>query len=165
MEDINLFLAHAVELEREAARRYEDLADSMRTDGNAEVEKFFRKMAVFSRKHLAQAVARGGFRQIPALTPAEYVWPDDISPEQFDWIGVDCMIDVNNALEIALDGERRGHAFYSDIAVSTADPEVKMMAQEFAEEEAAHVAELEKWIGRYAVHKQSPVSVPDSKTH
>ena len=165
MEDINLFLAHAVELEREAARRYEDLADSMRTDGNAEVEKFFRKMAVFSRKHLAQAVARGGFRQIPALTPAEYVWPDDISPEQFDWIGVDCMIDVNNALEIALDGERRGHALYSDIAVSTADPEVKMMAQEFAEEEAAHVAELEKWIGRYAVHKQSPVSVPDSKTH
>jgi rubrerythrin len=71
MEDINMFLAHAVELEREAARRYEELADSMRTDGNAAVEKFFRKMAVFSRKHLAQAVERGGFRQIPALKPTE----------------------------------------------------------------------------------------------
>jgi rubrerythrin len=151
MEDINLFLAHAVELEREAARRYEELAESMRTDGNAAVEKFFHKMAVFSRKHLALAVERGGFRQIPALTPDAYQWPDGISPEQFDWIGVDCMIDAHNALVLALDGERRGHAFYADIAAATCDPEVRAMAREFAEEEAEHVAELEKWIGRYAV--------------
>jgi rubrerythrin len=160
MEDIKLFLAHAVELEREAARRYEELADSMRTDGNAAVEKFFRQMAVFSRKHLAQAVERGGFRQIPALTPAEYVWPDGLSPEQFDWIGVDSMIDVNNALGIALDGERRGHAFYADIAAVTGDPDVRAMAQEFAAEEAEHVAELEKWIGRYASKAASRHSGP-----
>ena len=150
MEDINVFLAHAVELEREAARRYEELADSMRTEGNAKVEKFFRQMGVFSRKHLALAMERGGFRQIPVLTTDAYQWPDGISPEQFDWIGVDCMIDTHNALELALDGERRGHAFYADIASTTGDPEVKAMAQEFAAEEAEHVAELEKWIGRYA---------------
>ena len=150
MEDINLFLAHAVELEREAARRYEELADSMRTDGNAEVEKFFRKMAMFSRKHLALAIERGGFRHVPALGAEEYQWPDGISPEQFDWIGVDCMIDANHALELALDGERRGHAFYADVAATTGDPEVRAMAQEFAAEEAEHVVELEKWIGRYA---------------
>ena len=150
MEDISLFLAHAVELEREAARRYEELADSMRTEGNAAVEKFFRQMAIFSRKHLALAMERGGFRQIPVLTAGAYQWPDGISPEQFDWIGVDCMIDTHNALELALDGERRGHAFYADIASTTGDPEVKAMAREFAAEEAEHVVELEKWIGRYA---------------
>ena len=60
------------------------------------------------------------------------------------------MIDTHNALELALDGERRGHAFYADIASTTGDPEVKAMAREFAAEEAEHVAELEKWIGRYA---------------
>ena len=150
MEDINVFLAHAVELEREAARRYEELADSMRTDGNAAVEKFFRKMAMFSRKHLALAIERGGFRHVPALGTDEYQWPDGISPEQFDWTGVDCMIDANHALELALDGERRGHAFYADVAATTGDPEVRVMAQEFAAEEAEHVTELEKWIGRYA---------------
>ena len=150
MEDINLFLAHAVELEREAARRYEELAESIRADGNAEVKKFFRKMATFSRKHLALAMERGGFRHVPALTAEEYLWPDGISPEQFDWIGVDTMIDVNNALDLALDGERRGHAFYAGIASTTADPEVRVMAEKFAAEEAEHVAELEKWIGRYA---------------
>ncbi len=91
----------------------------MRTEGNAEVEKFFRQMAVFSRKHLAQAVERGGFRRLPALSAQDYRWPDGISPEQFDWIGVDGMIDVNHALDLALNGERRGHAFYADIARTT----------------------------------------------
>ena len=150
MDDIHLFLAHAVELEREAARRYEELAESMRTDSNDEVEKFFRRMATFSRKHLALAMERGGFRHLPVLSAKDYVWPDDISPEQFDWIGVDAMMDVNNALDLALDGERRGHAFYANIATTTGDPEVRAMAREFAAEEAEHVAELEKWIARYA---------------
>lgn len=148
MEDIKVFLAHAVELEREAARRYEELAESMRTEGNAEVEQFFRKMAVFSRKHLASAMERGGFRSLPAMAEDDYMWPDGISPEQYNWIGVDAMIDVNGALDLALDGERRGHAFYADIAIATGDPEVRVMAQEFADEEAEHVAELEKWISR-----------------
>lgn len=150
MDDIHLFLAHAVELEREAARRYEELAESMRTDSNDEVEKFFRKMATFSRKHLALAMERGGFRNLPVLSTKDYVWPDDISPEQFDWIGVDTMMGVNNALDLALDGERRGHAFYANIATTTGDPEVRAMAREFAFEEAEHVAELEKWIAHYA---------------
>lgn len=150
MEDINLFIAHAVELEREAARRYEELAEIMHAEGNAEVGKFFRKMAVFSRKHLAQAMERGGFHSLPTLAAADYVWPDGISPEQFDWIGVDTMMDVNKALDLALDGERRSRAFYSGIAETTRDPEVKAMAEEFADEEAEHVVELEKWLVRYA---------------
>ncbi len=156
MEDINVFLAHAIELEREAARRYEELADSMRTTENTEVEKFFRKMAMFSRKHLALAVERSGFHDLPAMSADQYQWPDGISPEQFDWIGVDSMIDATYALELALDGERRGHAFYADIAATTRDPEVRVMAREFAEEEAEHVAELDKWIGRYANKTKQP---------
>jgi rubrerythrin len=150
MHDITVFLAHAVELEREAARRYEELADSMRADGNVAVEKFFRNMAAYSRKHLGQAMERGGFRQLPVLAPDAYNWPNGISPEQFDWIGVDSMLDAGGALDLALDGERRGYAFYAEIAAATTDPEVRAMAKEFAAEEAEHVAELEKWISRHA---------------
>lgn len=150
MEDINVFLAHAVELEREAARRYEELAESMRSGSNKEVERFFRQMAAFSRKHLALAMERGGFRSLPAMTPDRYLWPDGVSPEQFDWTGVDAMMDVRSALELALDGERRGQAFYAGVAASSQDQEVKEMAAEFASEEAEHVAELEKWITRVA---------------
>lgn len=148
MEDIKVFLAHAVELERESARRYEELAASMRADGNETVETFFRKMASFSRNHYADAMERGGFRRLPALSRGEYSWPDGVSPEQFGWIGVDAMIDVKHALELALDSERRGHDFYAGIAASSTDHEVKVMAREFAAEEAEHVAELERWIER-----------------
>lgn len=150
MDDINVFLAHAVELEREAARRYEELAESMRAGSNKEVESFFRQMAVFSRKHLAQAVERSGFHQLPALSALEYSWPDGVSPEQFDWIGVDAMIDVNTALGLALNGEKRSQEFYAEIASATSDPEVKRMAEEFSDEESEHVRELEKWINRQA---------------
>jgi len=150
VEDINVFLAHAVELEREAARRFEELAESMHADRNIEVGKFFRQMAVFSRKHLALAMERGGFHSLPALSAEEYTWPDGVSPEQYDWIGVDSMMDVGNALDLALNGERRSQIFYADIAASTHDPEVKAMAKEFADEEAEHVSLLEKWISRYA---------------
>ncbi|MHB1582112.1 MAG: ferritin-like domain-containing protein [Acidithiobacillus sp.] len=146
MDDICIFLVHAIELEREAARRYEELAESMRADGNLKVEKFFRTMAIFSRKHLALAMERGGFQQLPILSREEYWWPDGVSPEQFTWIGVDGFIDVAYALDLALDGEMRGHAFYQEVFSNTHDPEVKRMALEFADEEAEHVAELQKWI-------------------
>lgn len=146
MENINLFLAHAIELERETARRYEELAEFMRADGNTKVEKFFRQMSVFSRRHLALAMERGGFRERPELLPQDYQWPDGVSPEQFDWIGVDTLMDVRRALELALGGERRGHAFYAEIAAVALDPEVRRMALEFVDEEAGHVVELEKWI-------------------
>ena len=149
-----MFLAHAVELEREAARRFEELAESMQADRNVEVAKFFRQMAAFSRKHLALAMERGGFHSLPALSVDEYSWPEGVSPEQFDWIGVDSMMDVSNVLNLALDGERRGHAFYAGIAVTTHDPEVKAMANEFAAEESEHVAILEKWIARYIDNSQ-----------
>ncbi len=150
MEDINLFLAHAVELEREAARRYEELAESMKALGSEEVAKFFSQMASFSRMHLEQAMARGGFHQLPVLKPEEYQWPEGSSPEQFGWAGVDAMIDVKGALLLALEGETRSRDFYSAISDETHDPEVKAMAKEFAEEESGHVLQLEKWMARQA---------------
>jgi rubrerythrin len=143
---VELFLAHAVQLERDAARRYEDLAASMSTGGNRELKTFFERMAGFSRKHLAEASARAGFREMPDLRPDEYQWPDGTAPETAAWAGVDALMSADEALELALASERRGHAYYAAIAVTSQDPEVRTLAVQFAEEEAAHVRELEKWI-------------------
>lgn len=156
MDDIDIFLAHALELECESARRYEALAESMQADGNKAVERFFRKMATYSRKHLGDAIARGGFRKLPVMERSAYTWPDGVSPEQFGWAGVDAMMDVTLALELALDSERHGQSFYANFSNTTSDPDVRVMAHEFAEEEAGHVAELEKWIERYATHADKP---------
>jgi rubrerythrin len=56
------------------------------------------------------------------------------------------MMDAGDALLLAIDGERRGHAFYAAVAAMTRDPEVRRLAAEFADEEAQHVAELERLI-------------------
>jgi len=146
LNDVERFLAHAVQLEAEAARRYEDLAAAMTTDGNRELQSFFARMAHYSRLHLAEATARGGFRDLPALAPHEFEWPDGLSPESADWVGVDAQMSQRAALELALDGERRGHAYYAAIAATTTDIELRGIAQQFADEEAAHVQELEKLL-------------------
>jgi rubrerythrin len=146
MNDVELFLAHAVQLERDAARRYEDLTAMMGSAGERELQAFFASMAAFSRMHLAQAMKRAGFRQMPQLEPHEWRWPDGLSPEAADWAGVDAQMDARAALVVALDSERRGHAYYAAIAAISTDPEVRALADEFAQEEAEHVAELEKWL-------------------
>jgi rubrerythrin len=150
MIDVRAFLTHAVQLEREAARRYEELSAAMRTEGNRELEAFFARMAHFSRLHLAQATARGGFRELPTLAPHEFEWPDGVSPETAGWAGVDAQMSPRAALDLALAGERSGHAYYAAVAATTKDAELRAIASEFAIEEADHVRELENLIARCA---------------
>lgn len=144
--NVETFLAHAIALEREAARRYEELAAAMSTDGNAELREFFKQMAHYSRMHLNEAVSKAGFRTIPMLAPEEFEWPDGTAPETADWEGVDALLDRRGALELALRSEHRGHAFYASVSASTIDPELRGLAAEFAEEEADHVRQLEKLL-------------------
>ena len=148
MNDVNLFLVHAIQLERDAARRFEDLMHSMQTAGNRELELLFRRLGELSRLHLSAAMARGGFRDLPELASGDFQWPDGATPEAAEWRGVDSLLDVAGALELALEGERTGHAWYSSVAKRATDPEVLAMAREFADEEAQHVSELERWITR-----------------
>jgi len=148
MNDVDTFLAHAVALERDAARRYEELSAAMGTDGNRALKEFFEQMAHYSRLHLKEAQARAGYHPLPDLQPDEFVWPDGMAPETAEWVGVDAFLDVRGALELALASERRGHAYYAAMAATTQDVEVRRMAAEFATEEAEHVAELERRLAR-----------------
>jgi rubrerythrin len=81
MNDVAEFLAYAIKLEEDAAARFSDLAESMKTYGNREVAEFFGKMAHFSRLHLAEARKRAGFHKLPDMKPEDYKWPGDESPE------------------------------------------------------------------------------------
>lgn len=150
MNDVERFLAHAIQLEREAARRYEELSAAMGTEGNRALREFFGRMAHYSRLHLSQAAARGGFRDLPEIAPADFEWPDGVAPETAGWAGVDAQMDARAALELALAGERSGHAYYAAVAATTADAELRAIAGEFAAEEADHVRELEKLLAACA---------------
>ncbi|MFT3759286.1 ferritin-like domain-containing protein [Thauera sp.] len=148
MNGIRKFLAHAVRLEAESARRFDELAEHMATHCNAEVEAVFRQFADFSRLHLEDAMARAGFRHIRDLPQDGYEWPHGEPPEAAPWWGVDGLMDVEAALRLALESEQDGLDFYRSIAAGSADPLVKAMAAEFADEEAEHVAKLHELLAR-----------------
>jgi hypothetical protein len=157
MDSVNIFLAHTVRLEREAALRFDQLADAMLTAGNREVAQLFKRLAHFSRLHLADATARSGFRDVPDLGPQEFVWPDIESPETAAIWATDPFIGCEQALQVALDAESAGLRFYQDILDQTQDPEIERFARAFVAEEGQHVAELERWLSLHRDGKPLPL--------
>jgi hypothetical protein len=146
MENVAEFLAHAIRLEEEAATRLGDLSHAMKIYGNHESAAFFGKLAHFSRLHLAQARARAGYHDVPKLN--EFEWPDGESPEATSMEASHYLMDLDYAMHLTLESEQRGFDYYDEIARTTADPEIRAMAIEFAAEEAEHVAELKRWIAK-----------------
>ena len=146
MDTLQLFLAHAIKLETEAARGYEEMTAAMQTLGNREARDFFRQMAHYARLHQADAMARGGFNDVPLLAEYEYQWPDGTSPERAEWAGIDGLTDELAAMQVALEAEFRAQAYYAAVAATASDPEVRALATEFAAEESEHVAALEARI-------------------
>lgn len=146
MESVEEFLAHTIQLENEAALRFGQLADAMRTAGNNEVARLFRQLADYSLLHLGDARERSGYRKLPTLCEADYQWSDIESPEAAAIWAADPFIGIEQALQVALDAESAGLAFYDEVLQNTTDPEIKALAKEFVQEEAQHVAELKRWI-------------------
>lgn len=157
MQTVEEFLAYAILLEKEAADRYGELADSMESSGNREVGRLFRQLSEYSRLHLADATARAGFRQIPDIRAANLGWRNFENPETAAIWAADPMIGREQALEIALDAEMAGYDYYRGVRDATTDPEIRALASEFTDEEAEHVAELQKWIAAHKTGKPLPV--------
>ncbi len=146
MQSVEEFLAHTIQLEQEAALRFGQLADAMTTAGNKEVGRLFRRLADYSLLHLGDARARAGFRKLPEMTSNDYRWPDIESPEAAAIWAADPFIGIEQALQVALDAESAGLDFYAGVLAATDDPEIRVLAKEFVEEEGEHVAELKRWI-------------------
>ena len=157
MQSVEEFLAYTVNLELEAATRFGQLADAMESCGNREVGKLFRRLADYSRLHLAEARARSGFRDIPKMKPGDFAWPGLESPETAAIWAADPLIGREQALETALEAEMAGFEYYKNIFDTTSDPEIKALAKEFVAEESVHVAELQKWIAAHKAGQPLPV--------
>lgn len=159
MDTVEEFLAHAIQIEQEAALRFGQLADAMHTQGNREVGRLFRQLANYSQLHLADARERAGFRQLPAMSATEFSWPDLESPEAAAIWAADPLLGREQALLVALEAEQAGFDYYAEVMNTTSDPEIRAFAQEFSEEEAGHVAELQRWIELHRQGKPLPSDV------
>jgi rubrerythrin len=147
MDTLEQFLAHALRLEQDAAERFDELADALMVHHAApEVVDLFRRMAHFSRLHHAEATARAEGRDIPSYKSWEYEWPNQESPENALWDDTHYKMTPWHALHTALASERAGYDFYKNLRDTHPNPQIRALAAEFTEEEAEHVAELEKWL-------------------
>jgi rubrerythrin/ferredoxin len=145
---VDEFLSYAIKVEEDAAIHFDELSKAMESVGNDTVAKLFAQLAAFSRLHLAEAQKRAARVDAAVHIPADYVWPDHVTPERTElWAGDPAMSKLD-ALRAALQGEKRGYEFYYAVAGTATDPDIIAAAKEFVHEEAEHVKVLEAWITR-----------------
>lgn len=144
---IEEFMAQALAMEREAAQRYEELADAMEMANNRDVAKAFRTMAGYEAKH-AQAIMDQMKWTVDPPVPAQ-AWPSAEPPEVVPNDEVHYMMQPWHALELALAAEQRAEAFFDELARSASDESVRRAAIELRDEETEHVAMVRKWMARY----------------
>jgi len=145
-----LLLARA--LESEAARRYSELASSMRLRDEVRLAALFDFLADIERKHAVQIAERAADlseRSLPELPPREV-------PESFDAEAAESsLLTPYRALAIAVRNETRAFAFYSYLAATAPEEPVRELAEELAKSELAH-ADLLRRERRKAYRAESP---------
>lgn len=138
-EDESVFLAHSVELEREAAQRLYELADTMEVHNNRQLHGLLTELAGYSERHAAEVEHLCQGVVLPILQAWEYAWPEEESPEVFVYASVNYLMTAEQALQLALEVEQNAKSFYEDVAQRTANPALQAMAEGFAREEQQHV--------------------------
>jgi len=148
IRSLDEFLNFALQVEEDAAQHYEQLAEAMKAQGNAEVSELFAKLAGYSRLHFEEAKRRMDAHFVPLKVPALTLWPDNVTPERTAiWAG-DARLSRLDALKVALQGERRRYEFYYAVAHTNSDATICAIAKEFVKEESEHVEALKAWIAR-----------------
>jgi propionate CoA-transferase len=148
------FLAHAIALESEAADRYLELADMMESHRGSTVSTLFRDMVRFSLMHRDEIMARVGAIELPKLKSWEFRWR--APPETGGAETVEHLLEPFNALQYGRGNEVRAMEYYRTVAAEATDSDVKRLADEFAREEAEHVAAIDRWLARTPRAASSP---------
>ena len=115
---------HAIATEREAARRYAELAE--RTHGQDQrAAALFRALAQAEARRLADLTRESAGLELPDLS-ADHSW----------------RMDGRDPLQIALRAEKAACAFFEQAARTAPDPAGRALALEMAAQESAHAVLL-----------------------
>jgi rubrerythrin len=144
------FLAHALAIEREAAARYQELADQMAVHNNTTVAELFQWLARIEAEHAEQVARHAQGASLPAIKPWDYRWIGFESPESAAHEGVHYLMTPFQALELALANEQRAAQFFERVAGSTRDASVLTLAREMAADERQHVVYVERAMAKHA---------------
>jgi rubrerythrin len=142
-------LAVAWQIEADAAERYTILAVQMETHNNPELVAVFRDLARAEAVHRDEVRTLAGDIDVVSRARQRPKWSRGESPEETDLGQAHYLMTPWHALDLALAGEKRALAFFTSIAQTAADPSIKRMAGEFAEEENEHVNLVYRLMQRY----------------
>jgi rubrerythrin len=149
---IGALYAHAIAMEREAAARYREFAQSMRDHGNDAMGELFERLAAVESAHADRLERETRNVAIPIVDPSEYAWIEAGSPESGAREFVLRMMTPFDALKIALAAEERARHFFAEVLAAAADAEVKSLAMEMLADEADHI----EWVKEALEHAPRP---------
>ncbi len=135
--------AMARAMEQEAAERYESLADEMTREGNDALAELFRGLAAEERDHAAR-IGRwtGAADEVAPLPELRGHAPEAPDGEATAEAGGTLLMTPHRALDLAVRGEERAFAFFTQIAAAATDRAVQEKAEALAREELEHIARL-----------------------
>ena len=138
------FYAHALAIEREAARRYWELSHQL---------LLYRKNAVagvlleLARRECSQLDAleyETAGMALPAIAPSVHRWHGVDGQDDGPLFIARCLSNPAHALEVAIENERRARTFYERMAATLPDPEARRVAAKHASDEKEHIAFIER---------------------
>ena len=153
----------ALAAEREAIRRYSELASKMREHGNDEAGALFERMIDEERAHEKQLMEWAALEGHAIST--------DVGPIRWEDPGVATIYDDEakdpdqstpyKALAFAVHNEERAFRYYSYVAAHSKDPDVRDYAEVLAREELGHAALLRAqrrraWHAQRSHHGSEP---------
>jgi len=134
----------ALYAEHEAIRRYTRLAKSMQNQGNRETAALFRRMIEEEQEHerlIREWAELEGIQLRTDIGPVK--WEDPQVATDYDSDAVDPAHSTPyRALAFAVHNEERAFHFYTHVAATAADENVREYAETLAREELGHAALL-----------------------
>jgi rubrerythrin len=128
-------------IEQEAEERYEELAGLVGGRYSGDASDVFRGMVLNEAKHGRQIRDRrvALFGDAPMNVDRTMIWeveaPDLGTPRVF--------MSPRQAMEVALDGEKKAYAFFAEALPHVRDPAVSKLFAELRDEELVHAGMLE----------------------
>lgn len=126
----------AILIEEEAGERYLEFAEQMENQRTAEAALFFRTMIVNEAKHGEELSKRRRalFGDEPRRVDRSLLW--DVEAPEYE--KARAFMSDRDALEVALQSERKAQAFFAEAVKHVSNPEVKRLFTQLGEEEVLH---------------------------
>ncbi|XKG61031.1 ferritin family protein [Caenispirillum salinarum] len=161
--------AVATAMEREAARRYDQLAERMDDIDVPDLAALFRRLKAMESEHEEGIQAWASRAEVEPEQRLSFTWDmaEGIAEAALADAGGAESLTSYKALQLAVRNEERAFAFYANVAAKSSDPTVREYAERMADEELHHVAllRLERRHAWRAEHGgSSPSQAPDVET-